>query len=356
MTLMTIGPGASPGALALGPGDILEISGPLTGQLFIEARGTATSPVIIRPAGERTELNSTENVLVLQNPHHVEVHNLDIVGTDDGDGVLVWVTEPGATGVRLHGLSVRGARNGIAIGSAEPDGLGDVEVSHCLVSDCLLQGILTFGPDHPHHGLHDVRVTHCRVEGTRGDPELENQHSGSGIILGSVRGGEISDCHAHANGAECRATEGPEGIFLHDCSGVGIFRCRATDNQTGGPADGGGLGIDLRCEDCIIEDCTATGNDGAGVLLWNLPGLHSGKAIVRNNHLAGNCRRTSWHGEITVAPSMSEVELIGNLLEPGRDRVGIVTGLGAGDMTTVDNLLYGINPVQPVVIRMHGHT
>lgn len=341
--------------IRLGPGEVYEVPEGHTGTLLVDAHGTPTSPAVIRPATGRATLSADGDVLVLCNPRHVEVHDLDIIGTDRGDGVLVWVTEPGAEGVHLHGLSVRGARNGIAVGSELADGLRDVEISHCLVTDCLLQGILTYGPQAPDHGLAGVRVTHCRVEGTRGDPDLTDNHSGSGIVLGSVVGGEVADCVAGGNGAGCRASEGPEGIFLYDCTDVAIRRCVAEDNRTGGPADGGGLGIDVRCADCLIEDCTATGNDGAGILLWNLPGLRSGHHIVRRNHLAGNARRTTWHGEVTVAPSISSVEVTGNRVEPRPGGVGIIVGKSATNVLDTDNLFLSDETVRQVSIRMPGH-
>lgn len=341
--------------IRLGPGDVYEVPGYLEEPLLVDAHGTPSSPAVIRPAAGRSTLRAAGNVLVLRNPRHVEVRDLDIVGTDNGDGVVVWVTESGARGVRLHGLSVSGARNGIAVGSEIPDGLVDVEISHCLVTDCLLQGILTHGPQAPGHGLRNVRITHCRVEGTRGDPALTDRHSGSGIVVGSVLGGEVADCVARGNGAGCRATEGPEGIFLYDCTDVAIRRCVAEGNRTGGPADGGGLGIDVRCADCLIEDCTATGNDGAGILLWNLPGLRSGHHIIRRNHLAGNALRTTWHGEVTVAPSISSVELSGNRLEPRPEGVAIVVGEGGSNVDDTDNLFPSEMTVHQVSIRMPGH-
>lgn len=355
MTIIRTGPGASPGDVVLGPGDVLEITGPLSGQVLVRAHGTASSPAVIRPAAGRATLRGEGNVLVLLDPRHVEVRDLDVTGTDAGDGVLVWSETAGATGVRLSGLAVRGARNGIAVGSDVPGGLGNVEVAQCRVEDCLLQGILVFGPEAPRYGLRDVRVTRCLVEGTRGDPTLTDRHSGSGIVLGSVRGGEVADCRVSGNGAGCRASEGPEGIFLHDCGGVALRRCVAVENRTGGPADGGGLGIDLRCSDCVIEDCTATGNDGAGILLWNLPGLISGRATVRNNRLADNCRRTTWHGEITVAPSVRAVELTGNRLEPRPGGVGIVLGFNGGELLEVDNPVGEQASARLKVIPMHAH-
>ena len=338
----------------LGPGEVLEI-GEQAGPMLIDAHGTPEEPAVIRPVADRAALRGEGTVLVLRNPRHVEVRDLDISATDAGEGVLVWVTETGCRGVRLHGLSVHGARNGIAVGSEVPGGIRGVEISHCLVTGCLLQGILTYGPDAPDHGLADVRVHHCQVEGTRGDPTLTDHHSGSGIVVGSVLGGEVADCLARGNGAGCRASEGPEGIFLHDCTDVAIRRCVASDNRTGGPADGGGLGIDLRCADCLIEDCTATGNDGAGILLWNLPRLRSGRAEVRGNHLADNARRTRWHGEITVAPSISEVVVRGNRLHPAPGQEGIVAGRGMSGLSVVDNLI-SEQPSDAVHhVRMHAH-
>lgn len=309
--------------VTLGPGDVLEITGPLTGRLTVTARGKPQDPVLIRPAGQRAQLRGEG--IVLLNPRHVTLRDLDIETSDDHDGVLVWATEV-SEGVRLERLSVRGARNGIAVGTDRPAGLRDVLIDACLVHDCLLQGILTFGPDHPEHGLHEVRVTRCGVEGTRGDPGLADRHSGSGIVLGSVVGGEITDCHAEGNGAGCTATEGPEGIFVHDCRAVVIRRCTAVGNRTGGPADGGGLGIDIRCENCVIENCVAEDNDGAGVLLWNWPSMVGGGHRISGNRLRRNCRRTTWHGEITVAPSAGEVSIEGNIIDPGPGIIDIAVG------------------------------
>ena len=94
MSISRTGPGPSPGEVFLGPGDVLEITGPLSGQLLIHARGTAASPAVVRPAHRRATLQADGNVVVLVDPRHVEVRDLDVVGTTGGDGVLVWVTAP----------------------------------------------------------------------------------------------------------------------------------------------------------------------------------------------------------------------------------------------------------------------
>lgn len=326
MGIIHIGPSPQLLPVKLGPGDILEIDSDLTGVLTVIAHGDPHNRVHIRPANPDTFLNLES--LVLTNPRHVTLSDLNIMTTDDHDGVLVWATEASAD-IRLERVFVKGARNGIAIGTDQPAGLRDVIVDSCLIQDCLLQGILCFGPETPQYGLHNVKVTQCRVEGTRGDPTLTNNHSGSGIILGSVDEGEIVDCHAEGNGAACVATEGPEGIFVYDCRRVRIRNCASKSNRTGGPADGGGFGIDIRCVDCLIENCDAIDNDGAGILVWNLPGMIGGGHVLRGNRLSNNCRRTTWHGEITVTPSAGKVEISENTIESKANISGILTGIGA---------------------------
>jgi parallel beta-helix repeat protein len=292
-------------------------------------------------------------VLVLLNPRHVHIRNLDITATDDGNGILVWVTEPGAVGVSIEGVSVTGGKNGIAIGSEIAGGLSNVTISHCAVSNALLQGIIFFGPQAPSYGLEQVRITHCEVQGTRGNPELTKDHSGSGIVLGSVNHGEISHCAARENGRFCQATQGPEGIFVYDCANVVISESVSSDNRTGGPADGGGFGIDVRCQNCRIENCTATGNDGAGVLLWSVPGKASAGAVVRGNRLSQNCQKTAWHGEITVASSISDVVVRDNLLDPRADRKAIVVGENAITKLQCDgNILADGAVAEPVEATM----
>lgn len=330
-----VGPHPQPSPVELEPGDILEIDNDLTGLLTVIAHGDAENRVLIRPVNKENSLKL--DGLVLLNPCHVTVSDLNIETTDSHDGILVWATQE-SRDIRLERLAIKGAKNGIAIGTDLPGGLREVVVDSCLVRDCFLQGILCFGPQHPNHGLHDVKITKCRVEGTRGDPRLADQHSGSGIILGSVDGGEITECHAEGNGAGCVATEGPEGIFVYDCRRVRISRCASKSNRTGGPVDGGGFGIDIRCEDCSIEDCDAVDNDGAGILVWNLPGMIGGGHLLRGNRLSNNCQRTIWHGEITVTPSAGHVEISTNTIKSKANIGGILRGIGAKNTKLKNNV------------------
>lgn len=348
---------ASNGHAIVGPGQILELDGSHVSPITVTAVGSKENPALIRPVSglDRVTLRSQGPGIILMNPSHVIVRDVDIIGHDSADGIVVWAEHSGSTNVTLERISVTGAKNGISIGSAVPKGLTNIRVTRCAIFDCLLQGILTYGPENPHFGLSDVVIEECTVEGTRGDPTLTDQHSGSGIVMGSVNGGEILSCIAKGNGALSQASEGPEGIFLYDCHSVTIRMCTASKNRTGGPADGGGFGIDIRCEECSIEDCRAEENDGAGILLWNWPGMIGGNHTILRNTLSHNCQRTTWHGEITIAPSFPGVRVSHNHLTPRATQWPIVIGRGHRGIEAESNIQETGEDVHPVEIDMFGH-
>lgn len=346
MKLKRVTPKSFQQPVNLGPGEILEIAGRIPGKITIHARGEASNLAIIRPSlGE--EQPSCAGIVLLD-PEHVKVQDLKILAQPTEDGVLVWATQP-SEGIYLERLDISGARNGIAVGTDRKEGLHDVVIDSCLVQSCVLQGITSFGPQAPEFGLYAVTVKKCRVVGTTGDPSLMDNHSGSGIVLGSVSGGEISDCVARHNGAQCKANEGPEGIFIYDCDDVHIVNCIASENRTGGPADGGGLGIDLRCTNCSIENCEAHNNDGAGILIWNLPGMLGGGHQIHGNILSNNCSSTRWQGEITVAPSSGATRIINNSLDVQTAAAAILHGANASNLELNGNLY--LNNLAPKVVE-----
>lgn len=358
---MRIGPGREGiprdgAAIVLHPGDCLILDGPVTGPIRVDAQGTETEPVSILPApGARAELHTSGDGIILVNPRNVRISDIDIIGCDEGEGVLIWADTPGSRNIDISGVSVHGARNGIALGTAVTGGIENATISHCAVEGCQLQGILVWGPEAPGYGLYNITIENCRARGTRGNPALTDNHSGSGIVMGSVDTGAVRSCLAEGNGAGCRASEGPEGIFLYDCRRVAVQHCVAVGNHTGGPADGGGLGIDLRCEECSIEDCEARDNDGAGILLWNLPGMISRNHTIRRNRLIGNCRRTTWHGEITIAPSVSGITVDDNHLEPLSGGRAIRVGVGTRGFSASRNFTPRGSSPDIEFIGVHAH-
>ena len=144
-------------------------------------------------------------------------------------------------------------------------------------------------------------VTHCKAFSNRGILTKTQNHSGNGIVFGSVENITIEYCAAFENGADNRCNAGgPVGIWVWLCKNAVIQYCESHHNHAGAGKDGGGFDIDGGSSNCVIQFNYSHDNEGAGYLLAeygaNLPFVND---TIRFN-ISQNDGRKNNYGAITI--------------------------------------------------------
>jgi hypothetical protein len=351
---------ASPAAppVVLPPGELLEASARLyrpgdrlllqagaeyrgTLALRVAGGGDPERPVEIRSDGEppATILAGDGEGIVLTDSG-VHVSHLRLKGSGRGRGpscgVRISNARPGGdkrSGLRISGLEISGfSRAGIMVESGPPDrsdsGFRDVVIEDCKVYNGVSYGIWSSGPEqpkgswkYPHSG---IVVRGCEVFGISGDPAKHDNHSGNGILIGSVDGALIERCCAHDNGARNGSRHGgPVGIWTYSARKVVIRRCESYGNRSGErPVDGGGFDLDGGTTESLLEYNYSHDNDGAGYLVYSYKdaphefrdnivrfnvSLYDGRrgdygGIVVGQHDSQNVHSLIYHNLVAVRP------------------------------------------------------
>lgn len=134
--------------------------------------------------------------------------------------------------------------------------------------------------------FHKLYIANCTADNNPGCPEVKNNHSGSGILIGGVTNGTIEYCEAMNNGWDMpREGNGPVGIWAYQCDSVTIQYCYAHDNKTSEKGkDGGGFDFDGGITNSVMQYNFSTNNEGAGYGLFQYYGASVWKNnIIRNN-------------------------------------------------------------------------
>ncbi len=274
------------------PGDRLllqsgaEYRGTLT--LKIAGGGDPSRPVEIRPDGEKpaTILAGDGDAIVFSDSG-VTVRDLLLRGTRGsggrGCGIRASNPRPGGdkrSGIRISRLEISGFnRAGIRIEGAAEDksdsGFRNVLIESCRVFDGVHYGIWSDGYEQPRGSWKyphaDITVRGCEVFGIAGDPDKHDNHSGNGIMIGSVDGALIERCCAHDNGARNGShSGGPVGIWTYCARKVVIQHCESYGNRSGArPIDGGGFDLDGGVVESVMQYNYSHDNDGAGYLVYS---------------------------------------------------------------------------------------
>lgn len=215
------------------------------------------------------------------------VKNINVAGDgrkngNNGSGVHI----VGATGTRIQDVETYGFRNsGILV-----EGVRKARVEHVHAHDNGFAGIAA-GEDHG--WSEDVYIGHCIAENNPGDPLNLDNHSGTGIVAGWVRGCTIEYCEAMNNGWDMpRRGNGPVGIWAWNADRVVIQYCISHDNKSPG-WDGGGFDLDGGVTNSILQYNLSYNNVGPGYLLSMYPGA----AIWKNNIVRYNISQNDGTGE-----------------------------------------------------------
>ncbi len=283
--------------------------------------GDAARPVLVSSYGNgrATIAAGQGSGIAVYDTAGVDIRGLSITGPSaqlqSGAGINVYSNLPGnrkLTHVAISDVHISGFANGIAIGGANgTTGFRDVQISNSVLHDNLDAGLLIYGPPFRavarNYANQDVRVSHVVAYQNRGNPHITADSSGSGIVLGSVRGGTVEWSTAYDNGGAGASRPGPEGIWAYDSTRIIIEHSLSYDKQTRDMIDGNGFGLDLNTSESCLEYNLSYGNDGAGYLLYTL--LRNGSAagnIMRFNISSGDVRDQNSHFAGIIVSGLTE--------------------------------------------------
>ncbi|MGY0002286.1 right-handed parallel beta-helix repeat-containing protein [Micromonospora sp. I033] len=318
-------------AFAFKPGDklLLEGGARFRGSLTFgrEDAGDAAHPVVVDTygAGRATIVASDGAGIRVHNTAGVEIRDLVIVGGGAGSratGGIEFYSDL-TDGRRLDhvdisGVEVSGFKNGIQIGAGpHSTGFRNVRIRAANLHGNTENGLISFGPrfdaSAPRYAHEDVVVSEVEVHHNPGDPNNHFSHTGSGIALGSVRGGRIERSSAHDNGWSASAPEGPVGIWTWDSTAVVMERNVSYRNHTGGQKDGGGFDMDQNVSSSVLQYNLSYENDGAGYLLYSgQPNAAHTDNVVRFNVSINDARKLSEYAGIHLAGSVNDAEVYHN--------------------------------------------
>lgn len=211
--------------------------------------------------------------------------------------------------------------NGVSIRNCEGPTIVDVEVQGFRLCGIDIGGIRNarvvkvYAHDNGFAGIsvgdeknwsEDVYVGHCVAENNPGDPQNTTNHSGNGIVVGSLRRCLIEYCEAMNNGWDMpREGNGPVGVWAWNADRVTIQFCVSHDNKS--PSwDGGGFDLDGGLTNCIVQYNLSFNNQGPGYQLcqyWPAP-------IWKNNIVRYNISQNDGNKGKNPAFAVSWYELM----------------------------------------------
>ncbi|PWT96470.1 MAG: hypothetical protein C5B52_15700 [Bacteroidetes bacterium] len=241
--------------------------------------GTPSEPVTISsyPKEAATIDAGDSTGLYGINCSNIVVSNINFkgngVGKNSGSGIFFYsdlqTNQPENITILYCSTSGFG-KYGILFGSAEGGqikGFNKVMLEECRSSANGEAGIGSYG-DQSHFPHTNFLVNQCYVHGNRGILTKTENHSGNGIVFGSVENITIQYCKAFDNGADNRCNAGgPVGIWVWLCKNAVIQYCESHHNHAGAGKDGGGFDIDGGSSNCVIQFNYSHDNEGAGYLL-----------------------------------------------------------------------------------------
>jgi parallel beta-helix repeat protein len=274
--VLEVGPQAAPGIRAiagvraeeLGPGAIVHLhAGHYGASIVIPISGTAAAPIEIVGAGDgpieidgsivldhaafvtlrglRISRASDAGIILRRGSHDIIVRASEVSGTSLG----IWIGDHAGDGNRIEDNTIRGnATHGIAIDGVNAEPGRETVIVRNRISD---------------NGVHGIEISGNRY-----------------IVEGNVVSG---------NG---RRTIGASGIHVYAKNareGVGRFNIIrgniSFDNRDATAQDGNGIQLDQWCDDNEVAGNIATGNDGAGISVFD-----AARARIIGNTLYGNMR------------------------------------------------------------------
>lgn len=365
---------ASSAVLLPGERLLLEGGSRFAGRLLIDAAdaGDPARPLVVGSYGQgRAVIESGADAAVaVVDTAGVEITDLVVIGPGE--------VQPGSAGIRFFSdlpedrrlahavverVEVSGFVNGIEIGSARAGtGFRDVRIADSVVHDNRDAGLTVYGPPFdavtPAFAHEAVTVSGVTAHDNAGDAANLTRNTGSGIVLGSVRGGLVTRSVAHDNGGSGAAGEGPIGIWTYDSTGVVIEHSLSYRNRTAKLTDGGGFGLDQNTADSVLQYNLSYDNHGPGYLVYTGQenDVHT-RSTVRFNVSSGDARRWSVYGGITVLGRVDDVRIYQNTVvmapQSADPSSALRLGPGISDVRARNNLLVS-DAAGPLVLAESG--
>ncbi|PLK43763.1 right-handed parallel beta-helix repeat-containing protein [Emticicia sp. TH156] len=273
--------------------------------------GIAGSLMIIGSyGGKKAIINAGENGgFFAHNTQGIRLENLVFVGNgvdkNKQNGIEFYngYASKWLSSIEIDSCEVKGFHKyGILIIGDKSDSTGyrNVKITHTIAHENGEAGMASLGkyPAIPHKNFY---LAHNKAYHNKGILSKTTNHSGNGIVMAGIDGLLIEQCEAYENGADNRCTDGgPVGIWLWACKNGIIQNCESHHNHAGMTKDGGGFDIDGGASDCVIRNCYAHDNEGAGYLLaqFDCPLKFSRNKIL--NNVSRNDGLKNNYGSITL--------------------------------------------------------
>lgn len=241
--------------------------------------------------------------IAIRNLSNVTVSGLKIMGsgrtTNQDNGIEIVNDRKGgkmASDIVVDDVEITGfGMSGLLLHSAEEkSGYRHVRITRVEAYENGFAGIEIASkyPDSPHE---DIYIGNSKAHHNPGIANYDG-HSGSGIIMGGVRGGLIEHSEAYENGNMCDSfiTGGPAGIWVWNADGVVVQFNKSYRNHTNNGADGGGYDLDGKTTNSVLQYNYSAENDGYGYQLAEFAGdnpFHNN--VVRYNISVGDGNGTS---------------------------------------------------------------
>lgn len=285
----------------------------------------AAHPVVVDSyGGGRATIAPVDDAgVVVYDTAGVEIRNVVVAGDaatyTRASGIRFYSDLPGGKKldhVVVSGVDVAGFQYGVEIGGGNgATGFRDVTVSDARLHSNRDAGLFTYGPTFndtaPMYAHENITVDKVEAYSNPGNPAEHVRVSGSGIVLGSVRGGVVSNSTAHDNGASCNSASGPVGIWAYDSDDITIEHNVAYHNRTGGTTDGGGFDLDENVTSSVLQYNLSYGNDGPGYMLFGNKLKHAG-VTARFNISHDDAGRSPRYGAVSVLGKIEDAQVYQN--------------------------------------------
>ena len=300
--------------------------------------GTKDNKLIVTSYGQgRATIDGGSGNGIVAASSNLVVKNLNFVGVgrkngSDGTGVLLHDCED----VEIDNIDVSGFR----VGGAQFSGVHNGRMTNVYAHENGATGISAGASEK--RWSKNIYIGYCVAENNPGDPCNLTNHSGNGIVVGSLNNAVIEYCEAFNNGWDMpRRGNGPVGIWAWNADKVIIQHCISHDNKSPGH-DGGGFDLDGGLTNCILQYNLSYNNDGPGYFLCQYPTASVFKNnIVRYNISQNDGTRNNRMSGIDIYAGdvgMSDCQIYNNTIYSTKDAAIAFGGMDVPGIIIRNNL------------------